>query len=130
MNTRPRPAADPRPDAASDRFEQALREQHALAVECLSPRLRAQLAQRRNAALRGIAPTHAGWNLRPLAAGVAMAAVLALGLHLVPPDGNGAQVASGIANTAVQPAPNTILDEDPEFYAWLASADAQLMAME
>ena len=129
MNTRPRPAADPRPDAASDRFEQALREQHALAVECLSPRLRAQLAQRRNAALRGIAPTHAGWNLRPLAAGVAMAAVLALGLQLVTRDENDGAGASGVASAAAQP-PNTILDEDPEFYAWLASSDVQQLAME
>ena len=38
---------------ADARFDDALRRQHATALDRLSPRVRAQLAQRRNAALRG-----------------------------------------------------------------------------
>ena len=130
MNNRPHPPTNTGGTASVTRFEQALRDQHAVAVECLSPQVRAQLAQRRHAALRGTAATRAGWHLRPLVAGIAMACVLALGLQLLPSNREAAPAPDTIATTATPSTPNTILDEDPEFYAWLASADVQQLAME
>jgi len=46
----------------------------------------------------------------------------------MPAPGN--PVATGIASTTTSSTDTTMLDEDPEFYAWLASADAQQIAME
>ena len=48
MNDRPHPPTNAAGTAGVARFEQALRDQHAVAVECLSPQVRAQLAQRRH----------------------------------------------------------------------------------
>ena len=115
-------------DAAEARFDQALRDHHAVAVERISPRVRAQLAQGRHAALRGTATARPALGLRHLAAGIAMAAVVGLGLQLLPTPEQAATVDATVASAA--PVSNTILDEDPEFYAWLASADVQQLAME
>lgn len=124
MNTRPHPPTD-----GGSGFERALRERHAEAVARISPQMRAQLAQRRHAALRGGAAIRARPGLRPLAVGLAMAGVVAMGLRWMSPT-EVALPASGIAAAAPQQAPHTILDEDPEFYTWLASADGQLLALE
>ena len=110
-------------------FDDALRARHAASLAQLSPRVRAQLAQRRNAALRGQAARPAHW-VRYAAAGFAAVCALAIGLvqfRTPVPDAPPATVA-GIATTAVSG--TTMLDEDPEFYAWLASNDARLVAME
>lgn len=116
--------------ATDDRFDRALRAQHAAALESLSPATRAQLAQRRLAVLRAPAG-RAPHRLRyALAAGAAVCA-LALGLQLRP-SGSPAAPAARPALAGMQAAPraDTLLDEDPEFYAWLASSDARLAAME
>ena len=110
------------------RFDHALRQHHATAAERLSPRTRAQLAQRRNAALRGerVAPAY---GMRYAAAGFAAICALAIGLQFgsLP-----APVAPALtaAQVSATPPVGTMLDEDPEFYAWLASSDAQQIAME
>ena len=108
-----------------DPFDAALRARHAAALERLSPRVQAQLAQRRNATLRGETVRGRGHGFRYVATGLAAACALALGLHFtaVPPPTP--QVAATTPATS-----NTILDEDPDFYAWLASPDAQRVAME
>ena len=131
MTTRshlPADAAEARFDQA--RFDQALRDHHSVAVERISPRVRAQLAQRRHAALRGTATARPALGLRHLAAGVAMAAVLALGLQLLPTPKQSTPADGAVARATTPTVPNSILDEDPEFYAWLASADVQQLAME
>ena len=124
MNNRPTNTAI----GGEARFDEALRGHHATAVERLSPRTRAQLTQRRNAALRGerIAPAH---GMRYAAAGFAAICALAIGLQfgMMPAPGN---PAAGIASATTSSTDTTMLDEDPEFYAWLASADAQQIAME
>ena len=109
-------------------FDAALRQHHATAVDRLSPRTRAQLVQRRNAALRGerVAPAH---RMRYAAAGFAALCALAIGLQFGTMPAPGEPV-PGIAPTMASSTDATMLDEDPEFYAWLASADAQLVAME
>lgn len=105
----------------------ALRAHHAASLERLSPRVLAQLAQRRNAALRGegVRRTH-GFRY---AAGFAALCALAIGLQFntAPTPATSAPAASVGASTA---SAATMLDEDPEFYAWLASSDAQQVAME
>jgi hypothetical protein len=68
-----------------DRFDSALRDVHARALGQLSPRTRAQLQQRRRAALRGEPRTPATpvrWRYAmPLAAAAALG-VLAVGVHV------------------------------------------------
>ena len=60
-------------------FDAAIRTHHHAALERLSPRVRAQLVQRRNAALRGTAAARRGGHgLRYAAVGFAMLCALAI----------------------------------------------------
>ena len=113
------------------RFDRTLRQHHATAVDRLSPRVRAQLAQRRNAALRGESVRRSN-GFRYAAASFAAICALAIGLQfgVVPGPSNPATNTSIATVSAPGASHTTMLDEDPEFYAWLASADAQQIAME
>ena len=113
------------------RFDRTLRQHHATAVDRLSPRVRAQLAQRRNAALRGESVRRNN-GFRYAAASFAAICALAIGLQFgVVPSPSNPATNTGIASASAPAASHTtMLDEDPEFYAWLASADAQQIAME
>ena len=113
-----------------DRFDHAVRRRHAESVERVSPQVRAQLAQRRNAAMRGEV-AHRGHGLRVGIAAFATLCALAIGLQLRPAavPGSVAPVQATVAAVAGR-THGTMLDEDPEFYAWLASTDAQQVAME
>lgn len=65
----------------TDRLEAAAREAHAVALERLSPQVRAQLAQRRRAALAGPRPARTRhWGL--MAVGSAALLALAVGIFL------------------------------------------------
>ncbi|MBV2208286.1 MAG: hypothetical protein KUL77_01830 [Thermomonas sp.] len=133
MNTHPT-------EQASAAFDAALRTHHQASLQQLSPRTQAQLAQRRHAALRGqthrVKPAH---RLRFAAAGIAAAAALALGLQFhsseVTP-ASPAVVSPTFANAPPQQhavprsASKPMLEEDPDFYAWLNSPDVQQLAME
>ncbi|QIL21311.1 hypothetical protein [Thermomonas sp. HDW16] len=112
-----------------NKFDDALRAHHDTSLERLSPRTRAQLAQRRNAALRGERVRH-GHGLRYAAAGFAALGALAIGLQFgtVQAPTTSTPVAGNVVSSTAPVA--TMLDEDPEFYAWLASSDAQRLAME
>lgn len=114
---------------ADTRFDAALRARHATALAQLSPRVRAQLAQRRGAALRGQRPAPRPHRLRFAMAGFAALCALALGVRLYP---QGASPAAAPASTqlASSTGGSLPLDEDPDFYAWLGSADAPRLAME
>lgn len=108
------------------RFDIAMRARHHDALQALSPRVRAQLAQRRHAALRGDAAP-ARHRFAYAAAALAAVCALALGLQFRALPVPGGTVVPVIAAAGNGP---TMLDEDPEFYAWLASSDAQLVAKE
>lgn len=110
-------------------FDAAIRASHQASLDQLSPRVRAQLAQRRNAALRGQAARR-GHGLRYAAAGFAALCALAIGLQQF--GSLPAPVAPAVSapQASASPSVGTMLDEDPEFYAWLASSDAQRVAME
>jgi anti-sigma-K factor RskA len=112
-----------------DAFDATIRAHHAASLERVSPRVQAQLAQRRNAALRG-GTVHRGHGVRYAAAGFAALCALAIGLQfgMPPAPTTTAPLVGGEAATATSV--TTMLDEDPEFYAWLASPDAQQVAME
>ena len=130
MNTHP--TGHPSMDAGTDsRFDATIRARHAVAVARLSPQLRAQLAQRRAAALRGERPGARPQHLRFAVAGFAALCALALGVRLYPQAGPSTPTATP---ASVQLASSTggslPLDEDPDFYAWLGSADAPRLAME
>ena len=114
------------------RFDAALRTHHQVAVERISPRVRAQLAQRRSAALRGEG-IRRGHGIRYVSAGFAAIGALAIGLQQFgkPPTMTAPVTpASAMTTAANASSGTTMLDEDPEFYAWLASSDGQLVAME
>jgi hypothetical protein len=112
-------------------FDRHARQLHAASLDALSPRVQAQLAQRRRAALasdtaRRATPARWGW-----AGAAATACVLVVALQLRPPAEAPVDVPRTIA--AVEPAaadPGAMLAEDPEFYLWLASGESQAYAVE
>ncbi len=116
----------------STRFDEALRGRHRVSLEKVSPKVRAQLAQRRHAALRGTSP-HRSHRLGFAAAGFASLCALAIGVQFRnPPTPSTSPDTMILAGTTSAPAraDSIILDQDPDFYAWLASSDAMQVAME
>ena len=115
----------------SSRFDAVLRGHHQVSLQQLSPKVRAQLAQRRHAALRGESPQRSH-RLGFAAAGFAALCALAIGMQFRSPPATGPVPASMIASTnaSASGADSIILDQDPDFYAWLASSDAMQVAME
>lgn len=115
-------------DARDAAFDGGLRARHEASLHSLSPRVRAQLAQRRNAALRGEG-VRRGHGFRFAAASFAALCALAIGLQFgTTPTPTTPASTTSTATASTSDA--TMLDEDPEFYAWLASSDAQQVAME
>lgn len=119
------------PDANRDaRFDAAMRARHADAVAHVPTHLRWQL---RPAAAR--MRTHApptprtSWRTGAMLAGaLATLCAVAVGLGLRDAPAPAAPVA-----VAAMDAPDSAvatLEQDPDFYAWLASEDADLVAME
>lgn len=125
---------DPQAATAFDRRARAL---HALAIEQVPARTLHQLRMRRTAAP---APRRAPARIAGWAMATACAAVfaVAIGVRMAPPEAPDAAMA---AAGAPSPAAASVLsddpidavaslDEDPDFYLWLASSDAQLLALE
>ena len=121
------------PDPGDARFDQIARAVHADAVGHVSAATMAQLHRRRHAALsQTSARATRGWPL--VAAGFASLLVVALGVGFAlrpggEPVSTPATVASANADADLDEA-ITVLDENPDFYVWLASGDADLLAME
>ena len=117
-------------DIDDDPLARRARALHAASLDALSPRVRAQLRVRRQAATAP-APLRRGRDWR-WAAAPALALALAFWLPRMgtqaPVADDPAQVAAAAA--AAAEAPVVPLEQDPEFYAWLASADALALASE
>lgn len=115
----------------TNHFDEALRGHHRASLAELSPKVRAQLAQRRHAALHG-ASAHRSHRLGFAAAGFAALCALAIGMQFRDPPTPGLAPNTSLASTISTPAraDSMILDQDPDFYAWLASPDAMQVAME
>lgn len=117
------------------RFDEAMRDLHRQALAAVSPATRQRLRTARTGAAR---PRHGGaWAL---GASVATVAALAIALQLGPLPLRGPATASPPGATAAGgAAPSTpvadagdvaTLDENPDLYLWLASSDADLVALE
>jgi len=115
----------------TSRFDDVLRGHHRASLVELSPKVRAQLAQRRHAALRGSSP-HRSHRWGFAAAGLAALCALAIGVQFRNPPTSSPAADGMLASTtsAAVRADSIILDQDPDFYAWLASPDAMQVAME
>lgn len=117
------PQNDRHPD---DRFDQAMRNLHASAVAHVSPQLRWKLRPAPRIT-GGVAGRFGNWHVGPLAAGAVVAAfAVAIGLALRGPQE--ATTTAPVATIAPEAAATGVLDQDPDFYAWLASEDAELVA--
>ncbi|MGV8942688.1 hypothetical protein [Thermomonas sp.] len=118
----------------STRFDQALRGHHHVSLQQFSPQVRAQLAQRRHAALRGTSPHRSDrrHGLGYAAAGFAAVCALAIGVQFrsPPTPAPAANTMLASMNASASRADSVMLEQDPDFYAWLASADAMQVAME
>ena len=125
------------PTRDHDLLAQRARELHLQSLDALSPRVRAQLHNRLQAAL---AP---GTRRRPArqwgwAAAPALALALAFALPWDDPASGTApdtvaasdQAANAAAAAAAMEVPVAALEQDPDFYAWLATADAVALASE
>lgn len=120
-------------DDNDNRFDAAMRQRHAAAVARPSARTRAQLQQRQRAAMAGRSAGgmwRRGW---PLATAFAAVLAVAVGLQLrpqpAPQPGVPATDLAG-ADDGGDAAFDTLLDENPDFYLWLASVDADALAVE
>ncbi|MFZ5655700.1 MAG: hypothetical protein ACOY37_01335 [Pseudomonadota bacterium] len=113
-----------------DALDRHARQAHAASLESLSPRVEAQLAQRRRAALAGPAPaarTRRSW----IGAALATVCVLVLALQLRAPVDTVVDAPRTVASAQEgAPDPVGMLAEDPDFYLWLASGEAQAYAVE
>jgi hypothetical protein len=117
-------------------FDALARAAHAKSLEALSPRVRAQLQQRRRAAFAagaagGTGATPAvhrrhGWVWLG-------APALALALAFAAPwrtAHDPAPVLPAVASAVAANAAPATLEQDPDFYLWLASSDAVALASE
>lgn len=112
-------------------FDDHARRAHAQSLDALSPRVQAQLAQRRGAALASSTSArapHARWGwIGAAATACVLVVVLQVGPSLQVPT----EAPRTIAAVQDVPAdPGGLLAEDPDFYLWLASGESQAYAME
>lgn len=119
-------------DRRDARFDGAMRGLHAAAVAHLSPQLRWKL--RPAPALTGGVAGHFGtallgnWRVGVAYASVAAVAfAVAIGFGLQQPASNPA-TAEQVAEASAQADAISVLEQDPEFLAWLASDDANMIA--
>lgn len=117
---------DPRQD--DDLFDAAMRERYRLAAANVSAPVRARLRQSRREAASGLRRRGFSW---PLLFGGAAAAVFAVAFGLsLRQDGLPGADPAPPAVAANYDEPASALDQDPDFYAWLGSSDAELVAVE
>ena len=114
-------------------FDEALRQRHGTAVAHVSARTQAQLQQRRRAALSASAPGRPHTTMRrfawPVATSFAAILALAVGMQLRQDPVAPMPVAT-VADDDDLGASFAALDENPDFYLWLASSDAVAFASE
>lgn len=108
-------------------FDRKARALHGQSLQALSPRVRAQLHNRLQAAVAAPRPRHAHrWGL---ATAAALALVVGFGVTwngIDEPATAGPDLAALQAPGASEPL--ATLEQDPDFYLWLASADAVALA--
>lgn len=115
----------------NNEFDRGMRQLHAAAVSQVSPQTLARLRAARHAAQAAPKRGHA-WRW---AAATAFSAVLAvaLGVQFLPQSGTvpaTQPTAATVANDEVYGDSLAALDESPDLYMWLASSEAEPLAME
>lgn len=115
----------------NNEFDRGMRQLHAAAVSQVSPQTLARLRAARHAAQTVPKRGHA-WRW---AAATAFSAVLAvaLGVQFLPQSGTvpaTQPTAATVANDEVYGDSLAALDENPDLYMWLASSEAEPLAME
>jgi len=115
-----------------DTFDARMRAAHAVALERLSPKTQAQLVQRRRRALAADEGMHPGVHARPaLRWAVATLAICAVAVGIFHPFREPSAAAPGLASTKTSAtAPADTTEDNPDFYVWLASSDANSLASE
>lgn len=119
-----------RQGARDDAFDSAMRTLHRDALQQVTPAVRWRLKPASAPPKGGVAGRFFDWRVGGALAGSVAAAVFALavgvGLWRTPDTMSPAPAATLTAADA-----NTgVLEQDPDFYAWLASEDADLLAVE
>jgi hypothetical protein len=108
-------------------FDAHARACHGASLQRLSARAQARLAQARRPAVQPAPHPRAAWAVPTAFAAIA---VLAIAMQLRPaPRGTAAAtppVATVATTDAASPDPAAALDENPDFYLWLASNDDTL----
>lgn len=115
----------------NDAFDAAMRAQYREAADRVSPTVRARLRTARRQAASGEAPARRGFAWPLLFGGAATAALaLAIGLGYRPQAAPETRAPAVVASAPDYDEPASALDQDPDFYAWLGSPDAELVAVE
>lgn len=112
----------------NDAFDRRAQQLHATALANISPQTLAKLRTARNAAAQPARPRHA-WRWVAATAFSAVFAV-AIGVQFVPRTSTPVAPAQPVAASAATSDYSTSLDENPDLYVWLASADGQRLASE
>lgn len=114
-----------------DSFDRAMRERYLHAAQHVSPPALARLRVDRHAAARGERIAMRGWAMGAVFGGLAATVfAVAFGLNFRVGQALDDSPARNLVVAVDDASVVTALDHDPDFYAWLASSDAQLMAME
>ena len=121
-----------KPIDANESFDRRMRQLHATAVTQLSPQTLARLRSARQQA-RTSAPRRG--HVWRWAAATAFSAVLAvtIGLQLLPKPGSTPAAQPVVATISSEDAyadSVSALDENPDLYVWLASSEAEPLALE
>ena len=116
----------------NDAFDRDMQHLHATAVDNISPQTLARLRAARHGLGKETAPRRGhAWRW---AAATAFSAVLAvaIGLQFLPTSQPVAPTPPAVATVAVDEYTSgvTALDENPDLYVWLASSEAEPLAME
>ena len=109
-------------------FDRHAKQLHAAALSSVSPQTLAKLRAARNSAAQPARPRHA-WRWVAATAFSAVFAV-AIGVQFVPRASAPVAPAQPVAASAATSDYSTSLDENPDLYVWLASADGQRLASE
>ena len=118
-------------DFNNDNFDRHTQQLHATALARLSPATLAKLRGARHAATQP-APARHGWRWAAATAFSAVFAV-AIGVQFLPRQpAPGAPAPATLAAAPTDATPDYVapLEENPDLYVWLASADAPMLAQE
>lgn len=130
MNTSSKDGVSNSSPSREDRFDAAMRALHQAAAANVSTQVRWKLRPAAQRSRADRTDRFGRWRVGTAFAGLATAVfALALGVSLWKPTEDTIPATGALAAASVDDGA-TVLEQDPDFYAWLASDDADLLAME